>query len=149
MIFWIDAQLPPQLALWLRKTFLVEAFSLRDLGLRDAEDREIFTRAKAEKTIIITKDRDFLELVYRFDSPPQILWVTCGNVTNRNLKLIFTQTFLSALTLLQQGEKFDEDITVDFQALTSKDDRVAIIATLPLTDMDSYCTESIIGISKW
>ncbi|WP_308256370.1 DUF5615 family PIN-like protein [Geminocystis sp. GBBB08] len=73
-----------------------------------AEDREIFTRAKVEGVIIITKDRDFLELVNRFDSPPQILWVTCGNVTNRNLKIIFTQTFVDALALLQQGEKIVE-----------------------------------------
>lgn len=32
----------------------------------------------------------------------------------------------------------DEDITVDFQALTSQADRVAIIATLPLTDNEVW-----------
>ncbi|AIE75666.1 class II glutamine amidotransferase [Synechocystis sp. PCC 6714] len=32
----------------------------------------------------------------------------------------------------------DEDITVDFQALTSQEDRVAIIATIPLTDNESW-----------
>lgn len=108
MKFWIDAQLPPQLAQWLTETFSVEAFSLRDLGLRDAEDREIFTMAKLEGIVIITKDRDFIELVNRFDSPPQIVWVTCGNVTNRNLKIIFSQTFLPALELLKLGEKVVE-----------------------------------------
>jgi predicted nuclease of predicted toxin-antitoxin system len=46
MKFWIDAQLPPQLAFWLNSTFNVEAISLRDLGLRDAQDWEIFQRAK-------------------------------------------------------------------------------------------------------
>jgi predicted nuclease of predicted toxin-antitoxin system len=30
--------LPPQLAIWLNQTFKVEAFALRDLHLRDAED---------------------------------------------------------------------------------------------------------------
>ncbi|MBF2055990.1 MAG: DUF5615 family PIN-like protein [Cyanobacterium sp. T60_A2020_053] len=108
MKFWIDAQLPPQLADWLKETFLVEAFSLRDLGLRDAEDREIFEKAKSEEVIIITKDRDFLELINRFNSPPQILWVTCGNVTNRSLKIIFAETFVSALELFKQGEKIVE-----------------------------------------
>jgi predicted nuclease of predicted toxin-antitoxin system len=47
---------------------------------------------------------DFIELIYRFGSPPQILWVTCGNVTNRNLRQIFQKTFPQALTLLEQGE---------------------------------------------
>ena len=38
MIYWIDAQLPPQLAGWLSQTFNVEAYAVRDLHLRDAED---------------------------------------------------------------------------------------------------------------
>lgn len=108
MKFWVDAQLPPQLALWLTDTFSVEAFSLRDLGLRDAEDTEIFEKGKVEGVVIITKDRDFIELVNRFNSPPQILWVTCGNVTNRYLKIILTKTFILALDLLKQGENIVE-----------------------------------------
>ncbi|WP_394753219.1 DUF5615 family PIN-like protein [Crenothrix sp.] len=45
MIYWVDAQLPPQLAKWLTQTFKVEAYALRDLGLRDAEDACIFQKA--------------------------------------------------------------------------------------------------------
>ena len=108
MKFWIDAQLPPQLAQWLMITFSVEATSLRDLGLRDAQDREIFEMAKIEGTVIITKDSDFIELVTRFGTPPQILWITCGNVTNRNLKKLLINTFPQALELLQGGEKIVE-----------------------------------------
>jgi predicted nuclease of predicted toxin-antitoxin system len=104
MKFWIDAQLPPQLASWLNYTFDVEAISLKDLGLRDAEDEEIFAKAKIEGIVIITKDSDFIELVTRHGIPPQILWVTCGNVTNRNLKRIFSDIFLEALQLLEKGE---------------------------------------------
>ena len=32
----------------------------------------------------------------------------------------------------------DEDITVDFQALTHPEDRVAVIATIPLTDNEIW-----------
>ncbi len=59
MIIWIDAQLPPHLAQWLEKTFLVEAFAVRDLGLRDAEDREIFEAARRAQAVVLTKDKDF------------------------------------------------------------------------------------------
>ncbi len=104
MKFWIDAQLPPQLAQWLTTEFEVEATSIRDLGLRDAQDLEIFKTAQIPDTVIITKDSDFIELVMRFGIPPQILWVTCGNVTNRNLRKLFTDTFPQALQLLKQGE---------------------------------------------
>ncbi len=104
MIIWIDAQLPPALATWLTDTFAVTALSLRDLGLRDAKDLEIFAAANQPNMIIMTKDSDFVDLVCRLGAPPQILWLTCGNVTNRNLKQLLTATFLPAIEQLQQGE---------------------------------------------
>jgi predicted nuclease of predicted toxin-antitoxin system len=45
VIFWVDAQLPPGLAVWLTESCGVQAIALRDLGLRDAEDAEIFMGA--------------------------------------------------------------------------------------------------------
>lgn len=45
MKIWVDAQLPPTLASWLTETFGLEARPLRDLGLRDAQDIEIFAAA--------------------------------------------------------------------------------------------------------
>jgi predicted nuclease of predicted toxin-antitoxin system len=39
MIIWVDAQLPPTLAAWIVETFGITAFSLKELGLRDAKDR--------------------------------------------------------------------------------------------------------------
>jgi hypothetical protein len=44
MKFWVDAQLPPALAGWLSTRFNVDARSLRDIGLRDAQDIEISSR---------------------------------------------------------------------------------------------------------
>jgi Domain of unknown function (DUF5615) len=42
MMIWIDAQLPPTLAEWIAETFGLTAISLRELGLRDVKDIEIF-----------------------------------------------------------------------------------------------------------
>jgi predicted nuclease of predicted toxin-antitoxin system len=104
MIIWIDAQLPPALATWLTATFDVNARSLRDLGLRDAKDIEIFEAAQQPGMVIMTKDSDFVDLVCRLGAPPQILWLTCGNVTNRHLKQLLMTTFLPAIAELQKGE---------------------------------------------
>ncbi len=104
MKIWIDAQLPPTLAQWLIKTFDLEAVALRDLGLRDAQDMEIFEAARLENAVIMTKDSDFIDLVCRLGSPPQILWITCGNVTNRNLKQLLNATLSDALERLRQRE---------------------------------------------
>ncbi|MDR2188379.1 MAG: class II glutamine amidotransferase [Azonexus sp.] len=38
----------------------------------------------------------------------------------------------------QEAHLSDQDVTVDFSALTTADDRVAVIATLPLTDNEAW-----------
>lgn len=105
MTFWLDAQLPPALAAWISRCFSVDACALRDLGLRDAEDREIFEAARAQAdVVIVSKDSDFVDLVLRLGTPPQVLWVTCGNLTNRRLEAVFLALFPQALALLGTGE---------------------------------------------
>ena len=89
MICWIDAQLSPQLASWLATRFGVTAYAVRDLGLRDATDREIFDAVRTAGAVVITKDRDFPELLARLGPPPQVIWVTCGNTSNARMHQIF------------------------------------------------------------
>jgi predicted nuclease of predicted toxin-antitoxin system len=38
------------------------------------------------------------------EATPRILWLTCGNVTNRNLQKLLTATLAEALSQLEQGE---------------------------------------------
>ena len=72
MTLWIDAHLSPLIAAWLTWTFVdVQAVPLRDLGLRDAEDEEIFQAAKAAGVVVLTKDADFRHLLNQFGPPPQ------------------------------------------------------------------------------
>lgn len=108
MKFWVDAQLPPMLAQWLSKEYGVDARSLRDLGLRDASDIEIFQAAREAEAVVISKDSDFVELVSRHGTPPQLLWVTCGNVTNERLQTVFGKTFQEALASLVSGQAIVE-----------------------------------------
>ncbi|MEW6119356.1 MAG: DUF5615 family PIN-like protein [Pseudomonadota bacterium] len=108
MKFWVDAQLPPQLAGWLSAEFGVDAKSLRELGLRDAHDLEIFQKAGQPGIVLISKDSDFVELVSRFGAPPQLLWVTCGNVTNRRLQAVFASAGKAAIALLAEGQAIVE-----------------------------------------
>jgi predicted nuclease of predicted toxin-antitoxin system len=108
MKIWIYAQLPPTLANWLNTNFEVEAISLKELGLRDAKDTEIFEVARQSNAVIMTKDSDFIDLVCRLRTPPQILWLTCGNVTNRNLQKLLSLTLAQALMELKQGENIVE-----------------------------------------
>jgi predicted nuclease of predicted toxin-antitoxin system len=108
MTIWVDAQLPPAIATWITNTLGVTAVALRDMGLRDAEDQEIFEAAKAQGVIVMTKDRDFVDLVDRLGSPPQIIWLTCGNTSNTRLREILSATLREALELLRAGETLVE-----------------------------------------
>ncbi len=108
MKFWVDAQLPPTLALWLVEQHSVEAYALRDLGMRDATDAEIFSAARQASIVVISKDSDFVDLVSRHGVPPQLLWVTCGNVTNKRLQAVFDTTFGEALLALGLGQPIVE-----------------------------------------
>jgi predicted nuclease of predicted toxin-antitoxin system len=111
MKFWIDAELPPALAVWLSNQYAVEAVSLRELGLRDAADELIFRMARSEhpvSMVMISKDSDFVEMVSRHGPPPQLLWVTCGNVSNRRLQEVFAKTLPEALFLLKAGQSIVE-----------------------------------------
>jgi predicted nuclease of predicted toxin-antitoxin system len=108
MTIWIDAHLSPVIAIWITATFGISALALRDVGLRDAEDAEIFEAAKAQGIIFITKDRDFVDLANRFGQPPQIILLTCGNTSNDRLKEILSSKLSEALDLLNSGEPLVE-----------------------------------------
>ena len=93
---------------WICQSLLVEAVALRDIGLRDAEDEEIFAQAKSAGVVMMTKDSDFLGWLDRYGPPPQVLWLTCGNTSNVHLKQILSATLAEAITLLNSGERLIE-----------------------------------------
>jgi len=85
-MIWIDAQMSPAIAAWISDNFAVAAVALRDLGLRDAIDRDIFFAARREAAVVMTKDSDFVLLLEQLGPPPQVIWITCGNTSNARLK---------------------------------------------------------------
>lgn len=108
MTFWLDAQLSPLLAAWLRWQFKLSAFSLQEIGLRDAEDEDIFRAAKQASVVVITKDADFPQLLERLGPPPQVVWVTCGNTSNKKLQQLLLSLLPQVLELLAVGEPLVE-----------------------------------------
>ena len=108
MTIWLDAQLSPAIAAWITAQYSVPAVALRDLGLRDATDREIFFAARTSDAIVMTKDSDFVRLLEINGTPPKIIWLTCGNTSNDRLKEILAGTLAKALELLESGEHLVE-----------------------------------------
>jgi predicted nuclease of predicted toxin-antitoxin system len=108
VILWLDAQISPAMAPWLRIRFGIEAVAVRDLGLREAEDPSIFAQAKAADVVVMTKDSDFLELLDRLGPPPQVIWLRCGNTSNARLKQLLTHALPPVLEMLRSGEPLVE-----------------------------------------
>lgn len=108
MQVWTDAQLSPALAGWFRDALGVQAHAVRDLGLRDAEDLVIFDHARNAGAVVLTKDRDFLDLLERLGPPPQVVWLTCGNTSNAYLRALLVRVWPRVAALLAAGEPLVE-----------------------------------------
>ena len=108
MIIWVDAQLSPSLALWITEYLGIEARHIEELGLLRSKDREIFDAARESGAVVVTKGRDFRELLDRIGGPPRVIWITCGNTSNVRLRQILQSALPSALELLEQGESLVE-----------------------------------------
>jgi predicted nuclease of predicted toxin-antitoxin system len=108
VIVWIDAQLTPALAPWMSETFDVDALALRDLGLRDAADREIFFMAREADAVVLTKDFDFVRLVEKHGPPPKVLWLSIGNTSNAHLREVLLANWMRIARLFDTGERLVE-----------------------------------------
>lgn len=107
-MIWIDAQISPAIAAWITATLSIPCSAVRDIGLRDASDRRIFLEAGKQSAIVMTKDSDFVLLQIELGSPPKIIWITCGNTSNAELKEILTATLSEAMKFLNAGENLVE-----------------------------------------
>ena len=80
----------------------------RELGLRNADDREIFAQARSAGAVVMTKDRDFLHLLFEQGPPPQVIWLRVGNSSNQALQAVLLRTLEQALASLRDGEPWVE-----------------------------------------
>ena len=105
MRFLVDAQLPPALCGWFgERGFEAEHVSLRLDG--QTPDAEIAAFATAEGFVLVTKDDDFA-----LRHPPvhyQLVWLRCGNITNRALREWLLARWTSLLVKLDAGERLIE-----------------------------------------
>ena len=98
----------PAIAKFMNDELHVETYSLRGLGLRDAEDFEIFRKAREHNVIFITKDGDFVDLLNRYGSPPKVLWLRVGNTRNDEVRRILQSIWSEAQALFDSGNQLVE-----------------------------------------
>lgn len=106
--FLIDNNLPPALVGWL-KHYDREAFHVREVGLAQASDDDVWAYAQNKNLSIITKDRDFDQraLMARVQAAP-VFRLVIGNATNEQLF-----TWLESRLALLGGNGFASQLRPD------------------------------------
>lgn len=80
---------------------------IREIGLTNADDYEIFMFARANGyQAVITADEDFIKLINQFSQPPKIVWVRTGNCSTKVLSQLLTEK-VQMIREFIEGEDFD------------------------------------------
>lgn len=105
MRFLVDAQLPPALCGWFVEQGH-EAQHVTQLLGGQTPDAAIAAYAGASNWVLVTKDDDFA-LRYPPDDY-QLVWLRCGNITNKALRQWLELGWLRLLEALEAGERLIE-----------------------------------------
>ena len=62
-----------------------ESSSVKDEGLINSTDLQIWEFAKKNDLIIVTQDSDFNDLNSLFGFPPKVIWVRTGNLRTKQI----------------------------------------------------------------
>ena len=99
----IDAQLPPGLKVMLAAAGH-EANHVVDVGLRDADDAQVWEYAVRERIAVLTKDEDIAARRLREPLGPTIIWLRVGNCSRAALVRWLTPLLDSIEALVDAGE---------------------------------------------
>jgi predicted nuclease of predicted toxin-antitoxin system len=67
-----------------------EGMQVRELGLKNSTDREIWEYAKSKDYSIVTFDADFYDMSNLYGHPPRIIWLRTGNRKTSDLAKLLT-----------------------------------------------------------
>ncbi|MBK9335846.1 MAG: DUF5615 family PIN-like protein [Lewinellaceae bacterium] len=117
MKFIVDAQLPSRLARWLQEQGydVLHTLDLPDKNLTG--DLTIISISVAEQRIVISKDSDFFDYYLLKGQPYKLLFLTAGNMINRDMVALFESNWPQLSQLLEQNSVIEMDrdrVTVHF-----------------------------------
>lgn len=101
--FFVDTQLPPALARWLKTRGYDAVHTMHFPNGHLMTDLQIHDIATRETRIIVTKDNDFHEKFMLKGAPPKVLLLQFGNCSNRDLLAQFEIHFDRVRERFEQG----------------------------------------------
>lgn len=83
---------------------------VRDVGLRGAEDRQLWDYAAEHGFLIASKDTDFYQRSVVFGAPPKVIWLRIGNAPTGVIAELLKQRSATI-------HRFNEDLEATFLPL--------------------------------
>ncbi len=65
---------------------------VRETGLESSGDEVIWSYARKNGFAIVSKDSDFRQRSFLFDTPPKIIWIKRGNCSTKDIEGLLRQT---------------------------------------------------------
>lgn len=84
---------------------------VRNVGLRDSQDADIWKFARANDFTIVSKDSDFHERSFYFGFPPKVIWLRVGNCPTAEIETLMRIN-------LEIIREFYEDDKISFLSLS-------------------------------
>jgi predicted nuclease of predicted toxin-antitoxin system len=76
---------------------------VREAGLKDADDQQVWEFAKRNGLAIISKDSDFQQRSLYYGHPPKVTWLSLGNCTTAQVERLIRQS-LGEIAAFEQDE---------------------------------------------
>jgi len=81
---------------------------VRQLGLTDAEDIDIWDYARKNDCVIVTFDADFYDIGLINGCPPKIIWLRTGNVTTNKIANLLRENLIQISDFYSQPQMKDK-----------------------------------------
>ena len=78
---------------------------VREVGLKDADDRDIWEYACSHGFIIVSKDEDFHQMSFVYGPPPKVVWVCLGYCTTTEIENTLRRYYADLAGFSEQAEE--------------------------------------------
>jgi len=95
-----DQNLSPRLPRVLADLY-PDSVHVREVGLRDASDAEIWQYAQQHGLVIVSKDSDFQQRSLLYGHPPKFIWLRVGNCLVRSIEELLRKQAVAIHTFEQ------------------------------------------------
>ena len=109
MKFLVDANLPFKLALNLRNKGFDVLHTDNLPNREETSDKEIRDLSVEQDRIVISKDSDFLDSHLIIGIPKKFLYISTGNIINRDLILLIEQNLIQIIQLFKEYDLIELD----------------------------------------